>query len=128
MSEPAIKYAWVYGNLYAESFDTLRDAIRDSIHAEDWGNESLHVIECGDMRVTRESDAYREVRTEIEADERARRGAIPKATHSLHIKSPVKGGKWALVDSGSHDYIMELQEHWAELVDKRRIAVRAVGK
>lgn len=118
----AIKFAWTYGHLRAEAFETLERAIRSSIYAEDWGHESLHHIDYGGEMVTRSSAEYVSIaryEAEAQALERA-----PRATHTLRVKS--LEGKWATVASRSKDEMEKELLEWLAIVDRKRLAVNAL--
>lgn len=97
-----LKWAWVYGSLHVEEFDSLDEAVRSAVYAAEAGDESLDYIEVIDddgtsTRHERDSAVVRAVEEQQHEMDRAAYEAAPAVTH--RIRAANADGKEATISS-----------------------------
>ncbi len=126
-----IKWAYRYGSLQAENFDTLEDAVAAASWASDAGEESLKSFEVfGDeYRLIDEKEAYDLMHAYSDAEYekwRERTKDEPKVTHIIDVKGP--NGVWACWQNGyGLDDASAKASAVAATVGAERVQVRPVG-
>lgn len=90
-----IKWAWRYGVLGAEGYDTVDDAIEAAVWASGAGKESFAAIEVvyPDGRTEVLDDVGERMRVVEDREEQERKGH-PVSTRRIDLRSP--SGEWAL--------------------------------
>lgn len=85
----AIKWAYVYGQLDAEIYDTLDEAANAAEYASEYGHDSLHYIEYDG---TLYDINWVDDRAAAKRAARPPKPPLPPITHRVDIQSP--DGKW----------------------------------
>ena len=118
----ATKWAYVFGSLEVEIYDTLEDAADDAEYASDYGRESLSCIEYdGNLYdiwwVNDRARAKREASPP--------RPPAPPVTHRVEVKSP--DGEWVVYTDCRSD--AEAQREYDDCIDalsKDRVRITMV--
>jgi len=111
-----IKWAYCYGTLEAEDYDTLEDAVHMAGVAFDHGDESLLGIELADGTMLERAEVVHMYSATQEPYE-----PTPIPPWRLEVLAP--NGKWGRVMLGEEEPLNKEAERWRRLVAPKRVRI-----
>lgn len=122
----AYKFAWVFGHLWVEEFDSLDDACKSAHECSDQGYESLAHIEFEGEEIGWNHPEMERVESEREALREAVMDATPKATHRLSVRS--LRGEWADYATGTEESLETVRLELQAAFGEKRVVLRSVRR